>query len=97
MGVRTQAFYRLAVSYGSSDRWLVVADQRALFKGSPEEKPEAHAKSSPITYVDDVAAPLLVIQGSNDTRCPPRPMQAYLLRGTFTHPMTIPITTQLWV
>jgi dienelactone hydrolase len=51
--------------------------QRALFKGSPEEQPEAHAKSSPITYVEDVAAPLLVIQGSNDTRCPPRPMEAY--------------------
>lgn len=77
-----------------SDRWLVVADQRALFKGSPEEKPEAHAKSSPITYVDDVAAPLLVIQGSNDTRCPPRPMQAYLLRGSLAHPMhnEIPIS-----
>lgn len=51
--------------------------QRALFKGSPAEQPEAHAKSSPITYVNDVAAPLLVIQGSNDTRCPPRPMKAY--------------------
>lgn len=54
--------------------------QRALFGGSPEEMPEAHAKSSPITYVDDVAAPLLVIQGSNDTRCPPRPMEAYEAR-----------------
>ena len=32
--------------------------QRALFKGSPEEQPDAHKKSSPITYVDDVAAPL---------------------------------------
>lgn len=51
--------------------------QRALFKGSPDERPEAHAKSSPITYVENVAAPLLVIQGSNDTRCPPRPMEAY--------------------
>ena len=27
--------------------------------------------------MNDVAAPLLVIQGSNDTRCPPRPMKAY--------------------
>ena len=25
--------------------------QRALFKGSPAEQPEAHAKSSPITYL----------------------------------------------
>ena len=51
--------------------------QRALFKGSPEETPEATAKSSPISYVDAVSAPLLVIQGSHDTRCPPRQMIAY--------------------
>ena len=51
--------------------------QRALFKGSPEETPEATARSSPISYVDAVSAPLLVIQGSHDTRCPPRQMIAY--------------------
>ena len=51
--------------------------QRALFGGSPDELPEIHRSASPITYVDDVAAPLLVIQGENDTRCPSRQMQAY--------------------
>jgi dipeptidyl aminopeptidase/acylaminoacyl peptidase len=51
--------------------------QRALFGGSPQEKPEAHRDSSPITYAAAVRAPVLVIQGSNDTRCPPRQMRAY--------------------
>lgn len=51
--------------------------QRALFGGTPDEKPEATAKSSPITYADKVKAPLLVIQGKNDTRCPARQMQTY--------------------
>jgi dipeptidyl aminopeptidase/acylaminoacyl peptidase len=51
--------------------------QRALFGGTPEEKPEAHKKSSPITYAEQVQAPILVIQGSNDTRCAPRQMEAY--------------------
>lgn len=51
--------------------------QRALFGGSPDQKPEAHKKSSPITYAADVQAPILVIQGSNDTRCPARQMQVY--------------------
>jgi dipeptidyl aminopeptidase/acylaminoacyl peptidase len=51
--------------------------QRALFGGTPEEKPEAHRKSSPITYAEQVQAPILVIQGSNDSRCPVRQMQAY--------------------
>jgi len=51
--------------------------QRSLFGGTPEEKPEAHRKSSPITYVDQIRAPILVIQGANDTRCPARQMHAY--------------------
>jgi len=51
--------------------------QRSLFGGTPEEKPEAHRKSSPITYVDQIKAPILVIQGANDTRCPARQMHVY--------------------
>ena len=35
---------------------------RALFKGTPDEQPEAHKKSSPITYVDDMAAPLCALR-----------------------------------
>jgi len=51
--------------------------QRVLFGGTPEEQPEAHKKSSPITYAEQIQAPIMVIQGSNDTRCPARQMQAY--------------------
>ncbi len=51
--------------------------QRALFGGTPAETPEATRSSSPITYVEHMRAPLLVIQGSNDTRCPARQMRAY--------------------
>lgn len=51
--------------------------QRALFGGTPEEKPEEHRLSSPITYAEAVRAPVLVIQGSNDTRCPARQMIKY--------------------
>jgi dipeptidyl aminopeptidase/acylaminoacyl peptidase len=54
--------------------------QRALFGGTPDEKPEAHQASSPITYAEQVRSPILVIQGSNDTRCPPRQMRAYEAR-----------------
>ena len=51
--------------------------QRSLFGGTPDEKPEAHKKSSPITYAENYAADLLVIQGANDTRCPARQMQVF--------------------
>jgi len=62
--------------YEDSNEFL-RAFQVALFGGTPEEMPEAHAKSSPITYAEDVSAPLLVIQGSNDTRCPAGQMREY--------------------
>ncbi|HSL44745.1 MAG TPA: prolyl oligopeptidase family serine peptidase [Anaerolineales bacterium] len=51
--------------------------QRALFGGAPEEVPEATRKSSPITYAEQVQAPVLVIQGENDTRTPARQLRVY--------------------
>ena len=49
----------------------------ASFGGTPAEKPELYRLASPITYAEDVRAPLLVIQGRHDTRCPPRQMEVY--------------------
>ena len=49
----------------------------ASFGGTPTEKPDLYRTSSPITYAEAVTAPLLVIQGKNDTRCPPRQMEVY--------------------
>ena len=51
--------------------------QVALFGGTPDELPEQHERSSPITYVEQVRVPLQVIQGANDTRCPARQLKAY--------------------
>jgi len=51
--------------------------QVSLFGGTPEEKRDVYAKSSPITYSDAVRAPLLIIQGRNDTRTPARPIRVY--------------------
>ena len=51
--------------------------QKALFMGTPQEKPEQYAKSSPITYAENVSAPVLIIQGRNDTRTPARPVELY--------------------
>ncbi len=51
--------------------------QRTLFGGTPDEVPEATKNSSPITYAEQIQAPLMVIQGENDTRCPARQMRLY--------------------
>ena len=52
----------------------------AIFGGKPEEKPEQYARSSPMTYLDKVRAPILIIQGRNDTRTPARPVEVYEAR-----------------
>jgi dienelactone hydrolase len=54
------------------------AFDRALFGGSPQERPEVYRASSPLTYVDAVAAPVLVLAGENDPRCPIRQVDNYL-------------------
>ena len=43
---------------------------RALFGGSPEEVGDLYRECSPITYIDKVRAPVLVLAGENDPRCP---------------------------
>jgi dienelactone hydrolase len=44
---------------------------RAVYGGGPDELPEMWAERNPMTYVDRVRAPVLVIAGENDPRCPP--------------------------
>ena len=53
---------------------------RALFGGSPTEVPKVYRDCSPITYVDSVDVPVLVLAGDNDPRCPIRQIENYLDR-----------------
>ncbi len=52
----------------------------SLMGGTPQEKPEQYKDASPITYVEQVKAPVLIIQGRNDTRCPSHPIEVYEAR-----------------
>ena len=51
---------------------------RTLFGGGPDEVGELYRERSPITYVDRVRAPVLIITGENDTRCPRPQVDAYV-------------------
>ena len=54
------------------------AYDRALFGGSPLDVPDVYEKCSPLTYVADVTAPVLVLAGVNDPRCPLRQIENWL-------------------
>jgi dipeptidyl aminopeptidase/acylaminoacyl peptidase len=56
------------------------AMDRDLFGGDPDQVREFYEERSPITYVDQVRAPVLIIAGDNDTRCPIRQVHNYVAR-----------------
>lgn len=51
---------------------------RSLFGGTPEEVGDLFRDRSPITHVERVRAPVLIITGRNDTRCPLRQVENYV-------------------
>ncbi|MGI8984742.1 MAG: prolyl oligopeptidase family serine peptidase, partial [Acidimicrobiales bacterium] len=53
------------------------AFDRTLFGGGPDEVGELYAERSPLTYVDRVTAPVLIVAGDNDSRCPIRQVLNY--------------------
>jgi dipeptidyl aminopeptidase/acylaminoacyl peptidase len=50
---------------------------RGLFGGGPDEFRTMYVERSPITYVDRVSAPVLILAGENDSRCPIRQIDNY--------------------
>ena len=54
------------------------AFDRSLFGGSPAQVPERYERSSPLSYVGAVRAPVLVLAGANDPRCPIRQIENWL-------------------
>ena len=54
------------------------AFDRSLFGGSPGQLPELYARCSPVSYVAQLRAPVLVLAGANDPRCPIRQIDNWL-------------------
>jgi dipeptidyl aminopeptidase/acylaminoacyl peptidase len=68
------------VSQYEDENETLRAYDRALFGGAPSDQPDAYAEASPIAYADRVDAPVLVVQGRNDSRCPARQVERYEAR-----------------
>ena len=68
---------------------------RALLGGTPETMLHLYQERSPITYVDDVRAPLLILAGESDSRCPIRQVWNYVgrLRGRGVEPQVYTYAT----
>ena len=66
-------------AYADESEGLQAYD-RSLFGGSPEEKPDLYRERSPITHVEQVRTPVLIMVGDNDTRCPLQQVLNYAKR-----------------
>lgn len=52
-----------------------------ILGGPPGAVPDVYRTGSPSTYVEDLEAPVLIVQGRNDSRCPARQVEAYVARA----------------
>ena len=52
----------------------------ALFGGTPTEVPDSYRRSNPITYIENVRVPMILLVGQNDPRCPSRSVDVYVER-----------------
>jgi dipeptidyl aminopeptidase/acylaminoacyl peptidase len=59
---------------------LLQAYDRALLGAPPSELPELMRDRNPINFVDQVRAPVFVLLGRNDSRCPYQQAMAYVER-----------------
>ncbi|MER5638992.1 prolyl oligopeptidase family serine peptidase [Kitasatospora sp. NPDC002227] len=53
------------------------ATDRQLFGGTPEQVPERYRRASPLTYVERVRAPVLLVASRTDERCPAEQVERY--------------------
>jgi acetyl esterase/lipase len=56
------------------------AYDRALFGSSPEEDPQRYIDRSPLTFIEEVSARVMILAGANDPRCPIRQIDNYIAR-----------------
>jgi dipeptidyl aminopeptidase/acylaminoacyl peptidase len=59
---------------------ILQAMDRVLFGGSPADRPDLYRERNPLTYVDAVRGPLLIMAGEHDSRCPIRQVRIYVER-----------------
>jgi dipeptidyl aminopeptidase/acylaminoacyl peptidase len=68
------------LSYDDSSPLLQAYDRALLGGHTPHELPDLMRDRSPIEFVDRVRAPVLIIAGENDSRCPIRQVLRYVDR-----------------
>lgn len=67
-GVSLVGFFNWKTEYETEREYLQYYD--SLKVGTPETNPDFYHDRSPINFVDRIKAPVLILHGENDPRCP---------------------------
>ena len=78
-GMAVAAVADEALGYADTNDALKAAIA-GWYGGTPDEVPERYHRASPLAYAEHVQAPVIIFQGHNDTRTPPRQMEVYVER-----------------
>lgn len=52
--------------------------EKDLFGGTPEQKKDLYEDRSPITHISNIKAPVMIMAGKNDSRCPIEPIEKFI-------------------
>jgi dipeptidyl aminopeptidase/acylaminoacyl peptidase len=67
-GVTMVGFFNWKTEYETEREYLKYYDRNKV--GTPESNPEFYYDRSPINFIDKIKAPVLILQGAKDPRCP---------------------------
>lgn len=70
-GIAAASIADCVMQYEDEPAYFKAIDEQR-FKGTPETVRERYTKSSPTTYAGKIQAPVLILHGRNDVRCPSR-------------------------
>jgi dipeptidyl aminopeptidase/acylaminoacyl peptidase len=76
-GIAGAAIADCIMQYEDEPAYFKAWDQE-IFRGTPKTARARYARSSPVTYVDRIQAPILLLHGKNDVRCPPRQIRYFV-------------------
>lgn len=76
-GVAGAAITDCIMQYEDEPVYFKSRDQER-FRGTPKTARLRFVRSSPITYADRIQAPVLLLHGKNDMRCPPRQIKYFV-------------------
>ncbi|MEM3699743.1 MAG: S9 family peptidase [Candidatus Bathyarchaeia archaeon] len=67
-GVTMVGFFNWKTEYETEREYLRYYDSHKV--GTPESNPEFYYERSPINFIDKIKAPVLILHGAKDPRCP---------------------------